>query len=319
MKIDNHIGAEAKDASNSLQKLTIVPILIDFEDSLRQLDLVPIDKDLTYQQTAAVLSPGVFDLWKDYLSSEERKRLGAITHALIHRFPGRLGSDKEDENSKILMQHVFVCLRVIKPTRKSFQFVQAYFQQDRLEVYGLSHPPPIELPLMPVTQTLNRTTLADIEELKVLLPKFMLISRPDGPLYLQRAVRFYEQGYSATTEPSLQHISWMIGLEAILSKGESVLTPGQLSELLVERFGGVNIKQPQWRPYLESSSPLMIADLAKDLIEYRNCLVHARAIPKEFLAHHRDHLGQDHQLAEYLRAGAAMVLQEAIRQELANY
>ena len=55
--------------ANSLQKLTIVPILIDFEDPLSKADVVSIQDDLTFQKTETVLSPGVFDLWNDFLSS----------------------------------------------------------------------------------------------------------------------------------------------------------------------------------------------------------------------------------------------------------
>ena len=301
--------------ANSLQKLTIVPILIDFEDPLSKADVVSIQDDLTFQKTETVLSPGVFDLWNDFLSSEDRKRLNAVTHALMHRFPGSLGSDKEDEKSKNFMQHVFGCLRLIKPTRKSFQFVQAYVQQDRLEVYSLSHPPHFEISLMPITQTLNRITLADIQTLRKLLPKFMFISRPNGPLYLQSAIRWYEGGYSATSEPSLQFMSWMMGLEVIFSKGEEILNQEQLVKLLKARFGKIDIKQPQWRSYLERSPGLTIAAEAEHLIELRKYLVHAQSIPQELLVPHIDHLGHSHELAQYLQAGAAMVLQAAILEE----
>ena len=316
MQIEHQkINLEAPWPANTLQKLTVVPILIDFEDPLSKADVVPIQGDLTFQKTETLLGPGVFDLWNDFLSSEDRKRLNAVTHALVHRFSGNLGSDKEDEKSKSFMQHVFGCLRLIKPTRKSFQYVQAYVQQERVEVYGLSHPPAIELPLMPVTQTLNRVTLADLQVLSTLLPKFMLISQPNGPVYLQRAIRFYEDGYSATSDSALQLISWVIGLEAIFSKGEKILEETQLVELLKKRFGKIDIKQPQWRSYFQRSPALTIANEAEHLIELRNCLIHASRIPQELRAPHVDHLGQSHELAKYLHAGAAMALQAAILEE----
>lgn len=304
--------------AGSLKKVTIVPVLVDFEDTLSKQPLLHIQADLTFEDTSQILSSSAFELWKEYISAEERKRLGSITHALVHHYSGYLGSDKEDQQSREFMQHVFVCLRLVKPLRRSFQYVQATEKPEGLDVYSFSQPPLNDLPLMPVTQTLNRLTLSDTQELTQILPKFMLVSRPNGPLYLQRAIRFYEAGYSATTEPPLQLISWMIGIEAVLSKGGGQLESSELSKAVKKKYGKINIKQPQWRPYLEKSAPLLVESEFDHLIEYRNCLVHARPLPDYLRALHIDHLGRKHQLAEYLSAAAAMILQAAILQEFSQ-
>ncbi len=317
-----HIQAQNSSTTQDaklIKKVTIVPVLVDFEDPLSKQSFVSVEKDLTFEETSKIVSPAAFELWKDYLSNEERKRVSGFTHALVHHYGGQLGSDKEDQESQMFMRHVFVCLRLVKPLRKSFQFIQASETPEGLHIYGLSHPPLTELPLMPVTQTLNRLTSADIEDLHKLLSRFMLISKSDGPLYLQRAIRFYEAGYSATTEPPLQLISWMIGIEALLSKGKMELKSSELAQIIRDQHGKINIKQPQWRPYLEKSAPLLVESEIDHLLEYRHCLVHARPVPEYLRALHRDHLGQTHQLAEYLSAAAAMILQSAILKEISHF
>lgn len=309
---------EVPQKPQTIKKFTIVPVPIDFEDALKTTPLTSIQEDLTFEEISQLLPSGAFELWKDYISLEERKRLTSFSHAFVHRFSGQLGNDKEDAKSKSFMHLVFICLRLIKPLRKSFQFIQAYEQNNSLEVYSFSHPPITEMPQMPVTQTLNRVTSKDLDDLQKLLPRFLAVAESGTPFYLQRAIRFYEQGYSSTTESSLQLISWMIGIESILSKGETQLTPAQLEVAIRQGYGAINIKQPQWRPFLEASDPIRVESVSKYLLELRNSLVHARPIPDYLREPSRDHLGQTHELSEYLIAGAAMILQSAILQELSK-
>ena len=317
---NRHLEAPAaQQNARAVRKLTIVPIPIDFEDELRSQPFVNVGSNIAFEQTEALLPPSAFELWKEYISFDERKRLSTFTHALVHRYPGQVGNDREDQGSRSLMQHVFVCLRIVRPIRKSLQVIQATARNGDLDVYSFTHVPPMEIPVMPVTQTLNRARLSDIQALSKLLPTFLRISQPDAPLYLQRAIRFYEQGYSATTEPSLQLISWMIGIEAMISRGEDLVSAPKLAQVIRERYGKIDIKQPQWRPYLKTSEPLLVENEADHLIELRNCIVHARPLPDYLHAQHSDHLGQNHELAEYLNAAAAMILQSAILQELSKF
>jgi hypothetical protein len=315
----NHPETERQSAlprGTDVEKLTITPVLIDAEDELSTLQSLEIQPKLTFERISSMLSAENFSLWKDYISLEERKRLGSVTHALVYRLLGRVGDDAEDLTSRIYMNHVFICLRLIKPTRSAFQPIQAYARDNGIEVYGITHPT-IVRPSMPITQTINGITIEDLQKLKSILPSFMKIAY-EGPLYLQRAVRFYEQGYSATVEPALQFLSWMIGIESIISKGERRLSEEDLLKTILERFGEIDVKRPQWRAYLPKAIPLLVKTQARNLLILRNSIVHAQLVPDFLREPERDHLGISHELADFANAAAAMILQSAILQEIAT-
>jgi hypothetical protein len=298
----------------TLSKFTLTPVDVDQVDEQWRQPVITIRNGLSLEE--GFVTPDQFDLWKDFISLRERNKLGSIRYALVHRFQGTLAQGKEDEDSKSFMNHVFVCLRLVKPTRLPFQVVQGYLKQERPEIYGFTHPL-IERINIPVTQSLNKIKAEDIKTLTAILPTFMDISRPEFKgLYLQRAIQFYEQGYSATADPTLQFVSWMIGVEAIISKGEKI-EQSQLASMLRERFGDIDIKEPQWRDYFgKAHQPLLVGSQVENLMALRNALVHAQPVPPSLRAMHDDYFGHKYELSAYLCAAAAMILQNAVLQEI---
>ncbi len=276
--------------------------------------MVPVGNGLTLEE--GFLTSDQFDLWKDFISRKERDRLGAIRYALVHRFQGSLAQGKEDEDSKSFMNHVFVCLRLVKPTRRPFQVVQGYLKQERPEIYSFTHPL-IEHVNIPVTQSLNKIKAEDVKTLTTILPTFMDISRPEfKAIYLQRAIQFYERGYSATADPTLQFVSWMIGIEAVVSRGEQI-EQNQLEKILGERFGDIDVKAPQWREYYgKAHQPLLVKTQVDNLMALRNAIVHAQPVPQALRVMYEDYFGHRYELSTYLCAAAAMILQNAVLQEI---
>jgi hypothetical protein len=300
--------------SETLTKFTITPVDVDQVDERWRQSVITIRNDLTLEE--GFVTPNQLDLWKDFISRRERDRLGSVRYALVHRFQGSLAQGKEDDDSRTFMNHVFVCLRLVKPTRLPFQVIQGYLKEEQPEIYSFTHPP-IEHVNIPVTQSLNKIKAEDIKTLAALLPTFMNISRPGfDALYLQRAIQFYEQGYSATAEPTLQFMSWMIGVEAVISKRKQI-EQSLLANILRERFGGIDIKAPQWRDYFgKAPQPLLVKTQVENLIALRNAIVHAQPVPESLRVMHADYFGHQYQLSAYLCAAAAMILQSAVLQEI---
>jgi hypothetical protein len=303
--------------NKTVMKFTITPVDVEEVDEHWQ-PTVTLYKDLTLEETSGLLTAKQFDLWRDFISRKDRDQLGAIRHALIHRFSGSLGQGKEDDDSRLFLHHAFICLRLVKPTKRPFQVIQGYLKQEGPEVYSFTSPA-IEHINMPVTQTLNRIGSADVARLAELLPGFLFLSRPEqGPLYLQRAVRFYEQGYSATNESTLQFISWMIGIEAVISKGRPI-DREELARTLHTGFGEIDIKELQWRNYFgRPRQPMLVGAQVENLLTLRDALVHAQPLPDSLRVMYPDYFGHEHELGAYLNAGAATILQHAILQEIAR-
>jgi hypothetical protein len=298
----------------TLSKFTVTPVDVDQVDEHWRQPVITIRSGLTLEE--GFVTADQFDLWKDFISRRERDKLGSIKYALVHRFQGSLAQGKEDEDSKSFMNHVFVCLRLVKPTRLPFQVVQGYLKQGQPEIYSFTHPL-IERINIPVTQSLNKIKAEDIKTLTKILPTFMDISRPEfKALYLQRAIQFYERGYSATAEPALQFVSWMIGVEAIISKGEQI-EQSRLAKILRERFGDIDIKAPQWRDYFgKAHQPLLVGTQVDNLMALRNAIVHAQPVPPSLRVMHEDYFGHGYELGTYLCAAAATILQNAVLQEI---
>jgi hypothetical protein len=312
---DMHWMGEAQD--EAVTKFTVAPIDVDQVEERWDQPVIGIAKDLTLEDTSNLIPRDGFELWKDYVSKKDRDRLSSTRYALVHRFEGTLARRDRDEDSRMYLNHVFVCLRIIRPTRRRFQVIQGYLREGKSEIYSFTNPS-LDIMNIPITQALNSIKKKDVAELTRLLPRFMEVSKPGGPLYIQRAVRFYEQGYSSTAEPALQLICWMIGIEAILAKGE-VIDRAHLVEKIGRRFGEIDIKEPAWRSYFgKPREPLLVRDQLSNLFTLRDALVHARPIPEALSAPQTDYLGHTHELGAYLSAAAAMILQTAILQEFSE-
>src|ERR1700733_147177 len=225
-------------------KFTVTPIDVDNVEERWDQPVIGITKDLTFEDTTGLIPPDGFELWKEYISKKDRDRIASTRHALVHRFQGTVASRDRDEDSRMYVSHAFVCLRLIRPTRRRFQVIQGYLREGKSEIYSFTNPP-LEIMNIPITQALNSVRSKDVLELARLMPTFMQLSKTGGPLYIQRAVRFYEQGYSATAEPALQFISWMIGIEALFSKGEPI-DRKRLVEEIRDRYGKIDIREPSW-------------------------------------------------------------------------
>src|SRR5437762_1407886 len=94
-------------------KTTIVPIEFGMLSAHRDALPIAIAENVTAESVEGILKPEDFEIWEEFVSKKNREELAGIKVGLINRFmsPGHMGD--EEKSSQDLLQHCFVCLRVI--------------------------------------------------------------------------------------------------------------------------------------------------------------------------------------------------------------
>ncbi len=299
---------------NIVEKFTLAPIVTDLTSNFVNQCPIAIADSISCENVSGWISPKQFEFWGEYIAPKDRDVLAGVTHALVHRYrERRFFRGKPDVDSRTEVNYVFNCLRIIRPTSVPFRSVQGYFDNEQVEITGLSLSTAPRLHV-PITQVLNRVNAQDIDALVRLFPGYKSVTN-EPQNYLQRALFSYEQAYSSGVSGQLQFLSWMMGLEGVLSKGKELTMP-QFRQAILRNFSDLDIKKPEWDTGPYFSDPLMVQQVVDDLIELRNAIVHARRYPESLQQQERDHLGASHSRADYLNAAAAAMLRIALLKEI---
>src|SRR6266849_9653815 len=102
--------------TSTIQKATIVPLHYCGFDLKRDAEY-PVLEGVSIRSLEGILTADNFKLWREYLSEKERTGLASVRMGIVNNFQsgGHLG--REEDDSKELLHRIFVCLRLIKPTR----------------------------------------------------------------------------------------------------------------------------------------------------------------------------------------------------------
>lgn len=305
----------AMEAITKFRKASIIPVShVSWEIELDRP--FQIDTSLTFENTAGLLKPEMFDLWRDMVSKRERDDLASVRFALVHRFESTDYVGREEVLSDDYAYKVFLCLRIIKPTKSVFQRIQVRsFDNEKLEVTGFQHPG--VWPNVPDSESINDIDLDDIGRLKALLPAFLTLAL-NGPENIRRAVRHFNVGYTELQDPTTQIVLWMTGIEALFNSGNIRLSRGGLRDRINESIGletDIYDSSPM-QEYVGGKS-FKVGDLFSDLVTLRNRLVHGQWIPPEWKQREgRKGLISEIPYADVLRETASFILRKGILKHL---
>ncbi len=262
------------------KKATIIPVgYVSWDLELPRP--IIIDESLTFENVENILKPELFNLWKDVVSKQEREDLGRTRYALVHRFisPGHVG--REEAESDDLAFKIFLCLRLVKPTRSYFQRIQVRFLENgELDVFSFQHPS--LPPNVPDAESLNSIDLSDIRRLSSVLPSFLHLAAK-GPENIRRAVRHFNVGYTELHDPTVQIVLWTMGIETLFASEGSQLSDEELIARVGELIGlSTDIYQGSpMREYMGERT-FTVGDLVGDLLILRNRFVHGQWIPADW-------------------------------------
>jgi len=303
-------------ATQKFRKATVIPVThVSWE--LELPGPFQIAESLTFENVEGLLKPELFSLWRDMVSKRERDELASCRFALMHRFEsgGHLG--REEADSDDLAFKVFLCLRLIKPTKSDFQRIQIKFRDTgEPEVFSFQHP---SLgPNVPDAESLNQVELGDISRLRILLPHFRDLAAK-GPENIRRAVRHFNVGYTELRDPAVQLVVWSMGIESLFTTEEVPLSRKQLIARIDETVGlktAIYERSPM-REYI-SEKTLSVGELIADLMSLRDRFVHGQWIPAEWKKKKgRSSLaGEPINYSDVLREAASFILRTGILKHL---
>lgn len=294
-------------------KATIVPLHYwDPNDDCRTP--LAVAESVTIENTSNLLKADNFRLWKEQISPQDCEDLARTKVSLVHRFNSAFHLDEPEKLSKDMTHRIFVCLRVIKPTRSRYTVIQLkWISENEVDVFNFTHPH-LSIANVPDSEVLNTIQADDARKVTLALKRFLDVENA-GPSALKRAIRCYEQGYAETRDPVIQFIVWSMGIEAMIRKGSTKHLPDRANRLL-------EFLSPDLDIYSESSGfqvwpRIPLGPLAPDLFHLRDLFVHGDWIPEEWMKkHHQSVAGEPISYADLLRDAAPFVLRKLIQQSL---
>jgi len=294
---------------SSRQKFTIAPIEGDhnLEELTKPFAIFP---GTSVESVKDKFSKTSFDLWQRYVAEDERSKLADMSFALVHAFKSEQVAEKSELESQDLVQQVFVCLRIIRPTRARFVAIQYELQEDgKPYVLRFTHPD-VSMINVPESEVLNRVRMRDLTELRRVMPAFTRMYK-SGPPSIRRAIRYYEAGYSEVRDPILQFLVWMMGIQAAF-QGDRIPTQSQekLKKEIEAEYGARDIYEDSTERDLYASEPLLVGSLLDDMFSLHDQFVHGAWIPDDFLNPkvRQSTSGQSVNRAEVLRECASFLL-----------
>jgi hypothetical protein len=275
---------------------------------------IPIMHDVTVERVSGLFKPENFQLWKDYVSENERDDLAETKVALVHRFNSDFHLSEPEKLSETLTHRIFVCLRIIKPTRELFQTIHVKWISDtEIEVAGFSNRN-FQFANVPDAEVLNTVDERDLALTSNVLVPF-LHAVEDGPELLRRAIGCHEKGYAETQDPVLQLIMWTMGIESVLAVA-GVGYENAKQEIL-HRLGDENIYSEASPNYHKAWPQVSLSSVVGDMFDLRDIFVHGRWIPDKWKQKYRESVaGQALSYADVLRDVAPFILRRLIRQAL---
>jgi hypothetical protein len=299
--------------TKTIRKATFAPLdHLDWNFNLNEA--AQLTKEINIEFISGIFGSEKFELWKDYIAKNELNSFLSARYALSHRFQSTAEIGLAESESLRLLETVFICLRVVKPTRARFSAVQTKeLGTGGIEVFSVSHPKNSALNIPDIEST-NQITIADLRLLGRLVRPFLDVSA-NGPENLRRAIRYFEEGYSQIFDPIVQIILWTAGIGSAFSEADEPISASRLIESIHQLIPpeiDIYAETPQ-REFLDIP-PFTIGRLLPDLFSLRNQLVHGGWIPDKWKTESaRPSLSQALiPYADVLREAASFILRKTI-------
>ncbi len=303
------------------QKYSITPLSLNAV-SEGELGLPISLGDISVESIAGLLKPEHFSLWKDYLSRQLVDSFKDARVALVHRFQSGFTSGKEEEDSKELLHHAFMCLRLVKPTRRRFSAVHYRRTKDQaVDVSGIVYPAS-EWPInLPESEILNEVSRQDLMQFRSLWPIFRNVELFSS--HLRRAIRYYETGYEALRDADIQFTTWVTGIESLYAEADEPCPVAELKQRILRSIGPRTdiyreLQGEEKRSFYAPTPTLLVKDIIDEMFQLRNRFIHGVWAPQPWLEKtmRKSLSSRPLTLPDVLREAASFILRTGIKNTL---
>lgn len=269
-----------------------------------------------------LLPPAMFE----YLRAEVgRHRMyvfdGRVKYALVHRYEEPPEWPRSEESEKIakmkdaLLNQVFACSRIVRPTRR-LGSVSGYVNADGTVEQRQATFPDGALDV-PEALRLFAFRNVDLESLRALIGTF--VKAMSGEYWpLRMAVQYYYMGYEVNDWKG-RYLCWgSSALHALYSSSSEKIVRRILSFL----GEGTLVYPPGEHPEFEflGANPTTIGDILEDVNTVRNCIAHGERIPDKYFGDWAGRNGLNGRVnyISVLDDSLAFIVRETLRRILAG-
>jgi len=269
-----------------------------------------------------LLPPSMFEYMKVEVGLHRLRFFeGTVKYALVHRYDDPPEAPTYEESVRMgqrndeLINEVFVCSRIVRPTRRQGSVTGYLTESGTVDQRGVTFPDSaLDVPeALKLFEFRNK----DLENLHTLICPFLKAMHGEYWPF-RMAVQYYNMGYEVN-DWKWRYLCW--GSSAL----HALYSPS--SEKLVRRVRGflgetTPIYPPNEHPEFEfmEPNPTTIGDIIEDINVVRNCIAHGERIPnKDFGAEAgRDSLGGRVNYISVLDDALAFIVRETLRRVLAD-
>ena len=223
-----------------------------------------------------------FSLWaREHLSQAEVKELKQWHYALVHYFDSEeyLTSHPE-ENSRELVQKVFLGLRIVRPSWTPYQYLRAVVREDEGFVPAGFSKAEGRLTVSSCDAA-NYIRKKDAGLLREIVPSLLNAYNVDS-LTVRRAIRILELGY-VSEFIDVKQLIWVTALDALFTSAAH--WGSDIASRRIEHFIGADTRVYELAEFPDyiSVPSLTVRNAIRDIYKLRNKFAHGEWVPKEFL------------------------------------
>jgi hypothetical protein len=288
----------------SLDTMGIPP----FDTSKLPFEVLP---QIEIADVSVLLPPSLFAHMKDEVGRHRMYYLESTNKfALKHQYEVEtpfgvtsIAPEHTETSSDSLMNLVYACLKLIRPTREQGGVRAEVGQDGKIAVRSVSFADGrLDLP---VGEKLYALRNKDLDLLAAVIQPF--VKTMQGEYWpFRMAVEYYDRGY-AVNDGKARYLYWgSSAVHALYSSQNEKITRR------VKAFLGADtlIYDPADRPEFEFLQPstLTIGDVIEDINEVRNCVAHGRRILNKFFNTKRKGLNGDVTLIQVLEDALGFII-----------
>jgi hypothetical protein len=278
--------------------------------------------DVEVADVSELLPPSMFEFLEAEVGRHQMRFFsGRTKHAFVHRYEEHPEAPTYEESAKIakrndeLLNEVFACSRIVRPTRR-LGHVTGYLNPDRTVNQRQTNFPDSALDV-PEALELFAFRNRDLESLRTLIGTFLKTIH--GEFWpFRMAMQYYYMGYEMNDWKG-RYLCW--GSSAL----HALYSPN--SDKLIRRIKGFLGKDTLIYPredHLEFEflppDPTSVGDVIEDINIVRNCIAHGERIPDRYFAADsgRRSLNGQVNYISVLDDALAFIVRETLRRILAE-
>jgi hypothetical protein len=268
-----------------IKKITIAPVYLEMEPDIDGFEgSLPytIGQGIKLVDVNQYIQNADFSWASDALSKNRLDRFKQKwRYGLLHEYEAEEWSQSMPEaESQRLIHRAFLGLRMIRPTPKGYEYLQAQVRDvKKVEPFHFSDVE--EQIFAPIIDTVNRIRIQDAVALTHILPNLLQVNESTClPVHL--AIENLEVGYISDFV-HVKQLLWVTALDGLFTSDEWEHRGTWVATERIKHFVDPNTLIYVGVPQYLTPPNITVGAVISDIYEARNAFAHGKWMPKKFL------------------------------------